>query len=79
MKATGIVRKIDELGRVVIPAELRRTMGIEEKASLEIFTDGSRIVFQKYEPGCTFCGCSDALEAFRDKHVCKRCIQELAN
>lgn len=50
MKSTGIVRKVDELGRVVIPKELRRTMGIEEKDPLEIFVDGDKIILRKYEP-----------------------------
>ena len=56
MKSTGIVRKVDELGRVVIPIELRRTLGIEEKDALEIYTDNEKIVLKKYEPACIFCG-----------------------
>lgn len=56
MKSTGMVRKIDKLGRVVIPMELRRTMGIDEKDPLEIYVDGEKIVLQKYRPGCIFCG-----------------------
>lgn len=77
MKATGIVRKIDELGRVVIPMEIRKTMGINEKDPMEIFTDGSRIIFQKYAPGCTFCGASEPIRTFRNKPVCERCTREL--
>lgn len=56
MKATGIVRKVDELGRVVIPIELRRTLGIGEKDPLEIFVDGEEIILRKYEPCCVLCG-----------------------
>ena len=56
MKSTGIVRKVDELGRIVLPIELRRTMGIEVKDALEIYVDGDHIVLKKYEPSCVFCG-----------------------
>lgn len=54
MKSTGIVRKVDELGRIVLPVELRRTLGISEKDQLEIFVDGSSIVLRKYCPTCVF-------------------------
>lgn len=57
MKSTGIVRKIDELGRVVIPKELRKVLSIEEKDGLEIFTESDKIILRKYVPGCTFCKC----------------------
>ena len=56
MKSTGIVRKVDELGRVVLPIELRRTLNISYKDSLEIFTDNNMVVLRKYEPSCIFCG-----------------------
>ena len=55
MKATGIVRKVDELGRIVLPIELRRTLDIMEKDSIEVFLDGKLIVLRKYELSCTFC------------------------
>ncbi|MEV2354245.1 AbrB/MazE/SpoVT family DNA-binding domain-containing protein, partial [Paenibacillus larvae] len=68
MKATGIVRKLDDLGRVVIPKELRRTLGIGEKDALEIYVDGERIVLKKYEPGCYLCGgISGDLQTFFDR------------
>ena len=57
MKSTGIVRKVDELGRIVIPKELRNTLNIEEKDSLEIYVDGEHIILKKYEPACIFCAC----------------------
>lgn len=78
MKATGIVRKIDELGRIVIPMELRRTLGIEEKDALEIFVDGEKIVIRKYQPGCTHCGSVANLRTFRDKLICQACVGEIA-
>ena len=55
MKGTGIVRKVDELGRIVLPIELRRTLGINERDAIEIFVEGQRVILQKYEPSCVFC------------------------
>lgn len=77
MKSTGIVRKVDGLGRVVIPMELRRTLDIEEKDSLEIYVDGDRIVLRKYEPACVFCGSTDEVVNFRGKNVCKNCLESI--
>jgi len=78
MKATGIVRKIDELGRIVLPKEIRRSFDIKEGESLEIFTNqNSQIVLKKYNPGCHECGEIDvALHGNRIK-LCKPCIQSL--
>ncbi len=78
MKSTGIVRKVDELGRVVIPIELRRTLDIHEKDSLEIYVDGDKIILRKYEPACTFCGNANEVDHFKGKNVCKECIKQLA-
>ena len=77
MKATGIVRKIDDLGRVVLPIELRRTLGISERDSLEIYVDGENIILKKYAPACIFCGSADEIVDFHDKSVCKKCIAEM--
>ncbi len=77
MKSTGIVRKVDELGRVVIPIELRRTLGIGEKDALEIFVDGERIMLKKYEPACIFSGEAEDLVYFKGKMISKNCIGEL--
>lgn len=76
-KATGIVRKVDELGRVVIPIELRRSLGIDEKDALEVFVDTERIILRKYEPGCIFTGSAENLFYFRGKMVSKDCLEEL--
>ena len=73
MKSTGIVRKVDELGRVVIPIELRRTMGINLKDALEIYVDNEKIILKKYEPACVFCGDADDVQYFQGKLVCQRC------
>ena len=77
MKSTGIVRKVDELGRVVIPIELRRTLDIAEKDALEIYVDGDRIILRKYEPACVFCGNAEAIENFKGKNVCRECLNEM--
>lgn len=78
MKSTGIVRKVDELGRVVIPIELRRTLGIDEKDALEIYVDQEKIILKKYEPACVFCGSADDVQNFRGKLVCRECAQAMA-
>jgi transcriptional pleiotropic regulator of transition state genes len=78
LKSTGIVRKVDELGRVVIPIELRRTLGIGEKDPLEIYVDGERIMLKKYEPGCNFCGSIDNLISTKTgKLLCGTCVTEI--
>ena len=73
MKSTGIVRKVDELGRIVLPIELRRTLNINEKDSLEIFVDNDKIVLQKYEPACIFCGNADDIVNYKGRNVCAEC------
>ena len=77
MKATGIVRPVDALGRVVIPVELRRNLGIKTEDSLEIFVDGQYIMLKKYEPSCVFCGSMDDVQVIHGKTVCGNCIEEL--
>ncbi len=79
MKSTGIVRKVDELGRVVIPIELRRTLNLNQSDALEIFVDGESIILRKYEPGCTFCGNANDIRDFRGKVICGRCIREVVD
>lgn len=77
MKSTGIVRKVDELGRVVIPIELRRTLQIAEKDALEIYVDGEKIILKKYEPACIFCGNADDVRIYKEKNICGTCIDEM--
>lgn len=77
MKSTGIVRKVDELGRVVIPIELRRTLQIAEKDALEIYVDGEKIILKKYEPACIFCGNAESVRNYRDKNICADCLEEM--
>lgn len=75
-KATGIVRGIDNLGRITIPMELRRTLGIKTTDSIEIFVNGDGIMLRKYEPACTFCGKFKA-HPFKGKLVCDVCRGEM--
>lgn len=74
MKSTGIVRKVDELGRVVIPIELRRTLTIGEKDDLEIFAEGEHIMLKKYQPVCVLCGEEKNTVSFKGKLLCRNCI-----
>lgn len=77
MKSTGIVRKVDELGRIVLPIELRRTLDISERDSLEIYMEGPAIVLKKYQPSCIFCGGDEGLTVFHGKNVCAHCLADL--
>ena len=77
MKSTGVVRRIDELGRIVLPIEIRRSLDIKENDALEIFTDENHIVLKKYVPACTFCGEAENVVLFEEKRVCRRCIDRL--
>ena len=77
MKSTGIVRKVDELGRIVLPIELRRTLDIAEKDQLEIFVEGSSIVLKKYRPTCIFCDSVRDVSIYRGKNICPKCLKEL--
>ena len=77
MKATGIVRKVDELGRVVLPVELRKTFDIKKEDPLEIYDDGDSIILKKYEPACIFCGDAKNVKRIHEKVVCANCIEEM--
>lgn len=77
MKSTGIVRRVDDLGRIVLPRELRKKLDIESRDSLEIFTEVDTIILRKYEPQCIFCGQASGVRTFKSKNVCENCIQEI--
>lgn len=78
MKATGIVRKVDSLGRIVLPIELRRVLDIPVQSDLEIYVDGEEIILKKYIPNCIFCGGTTQLVSYEDKNVCSHCAEKLA-
>ena len=77
MKSTGIVRKVDELGRIVLPIELRRTLGSEEKDRIEIFVDGESIILRKYQPACIFCDNAKDIINYKGKNICPDCIRAM--
>lgn len=77
MKSTGIVRKVDELGRIVLPVELRRTLDIAERDEVEIYLDDDKVILKKYEPSCVFCAGVRNLVNYHGKNVCMDCIQNL--
>ncbi len=77
MKATGIVRRVDELGRIVLPIEMRRTLDIAEKDALEIYVEGSSVILKKYKPSCIFCDATKDITDFKGKNVCPKCLREL--
>ena len=77
MKSTGIVRKVDELGRIVLPIELRRTLDIAERDALEIYVDGPSIVLKKYQPACIFCDSAKDIINYRGKNICRNCVKAL--
>ena len=79
MKSTGIIRKIDELGRFVIPMEMRNKLGISNNDSLEIYVEGTSIVLRKYQPDCVFCGSSKNVVEYKGKNVCEKCLNEMKN
>ncbi len=78
LKSTGIVRNVDELGRFVIPIELRRTLNIDEKDKLEIYVEDDKIILKKYMPSCSFCANADGITVYKGKNICRECLAELA-
>lgn len=77
MKSTGVVRKLDELGRIVLPIELRRTMNIGLRDTLEIFVEDDKIILKKYHPACIFCNDARDVIPYKDKLICKNCLEQL--
>lgn len=79
MKSTGIIRKVDDLGRIVLPIELRRMLDIAERDELEIYVEKDRIILCKHETACVFCGNVRDLVEYSSKNVCRDCIAKLVN
>lgn len=77
MKSTGIVRKVDELGRIVLPIEMRRTLDIAEKDPVEIYVEGESVILRKYQAACVFCGGVKNIVTFKGRNVCSSCIAKL--
>ncbi len=77
MKSTGIVRKMDQLGRITVPMETRTLLGIKENDSLEFFTEDNMILLRKYQPCCIFCGNARDVTTFKGQNICPSCVKEL--
>ena len=77
MKSTGIVRKIDDLGRIVLPIELRRTFDLNERDFVEIFTDSDMIILKKFQRTCVFCGSPEDIIEYKGKSICSACYVDL--
>lgn len=77
MKSTGIVRKVDDLGRIVLPIELRRSLGIEVKDPIEIYVVDETIMLRKHDPACVFCGATNDIRVFHEKNICGKCVLDL--
>ena len=77
MKSTGILRSVDELGRIVLPKSMRQNLEISERDQLEIYTEGDRIILRTYQPSCVFCETSENIVFFNGKRVCSACLEEL--
>ena len=79
MKSTGIVRNVDELGRIVIPKEMRTKMNISNSDPVEIYVEGDKIILTKYHQACMLCGADSELVSFKDKKICSACLEEIKN
>jgi len=79
VKSTGVTRQIDELGRFVLPVEIRRALHINLKDYIEIYTENDRIILKKYQPACLFCGNTEDNETFEGKRICRACLDKLKN
>ena len=79
MKSIGIVRKLDDLGRIVLPVELRHTLGLEEKDPLEIFVEDNQIILKKYQPSCIFCNNAKNVTVFKGQNIREECLREIKN
>ncbi|MCC8043548.1 MAG: AbrB/MazE/SpoVT family DNA-binding domain-containing protein [Oscillospiraceae bacterium] len=77
MKATAITRQIDELGRIVLPIELRRSLKISSRDALEIFVEDDKIILKKYNQTCAFCGSEENLLEFKERAICSECLEQL--
>jgi transcriptional pleiotropic regulator of transition state genes len=77
MKAVGIARRVDQLGRVVLPKELRDTLDMKPGDPIEMYPDGELLYMKKYLPECIFCESTEEVLEYKEKIICKKCIKEL--
>lgn len=79
MKSIGVVRRIDKLGRIVIPAELRRELDMNIQDPVEMYTEGGSVIIKKYSPSCIFCGEANDVRPFSGKNICPKCMEKIAD
>ena len=79
MKAAGYLVRVDNLGRIVIPVRIRRSMELHSDSCLELFTEDNRIIMQKYQESCVFCQSEDNLTEYNGKHICQTCLKNIIN
>lgn len=77
MSSNGIIRKLDRLGRVVIPKEIRKSLDIKEGEAVTIIDESNHVIIKKYYDGCIFCGSQEDLIEYKNMHVCKKCRESL--
>ncbi|MCM1226062.1 MAG: AbrB/MazE/SpoVT family DNA-binding domain-containing protein [Clostridium sp.] len=77
MKNTGVCKTIDDLGRIVLPKEIRKNLGFDIRSSVELYVEDDRLIIKKAEESCIFCGSSDDLTEFKEKNVCQKCINTM--
>lgn len=77
MKSTGVIRRIDELGRLVVPKEIRNKLGIADGDPIEIYVEGEKIILKKHQIACAFCGSTDTLSEFKGHKICQKCLDEI--
>ena len=77
MKSTGIVRKVDELGSIVLPIEIRKTLDLDKRDAVEIFIEDDKIILKKYFPACIFCGNANGVSYYKGKLICPECLDAL--
>jgi len=77
METFGIIRKVDAAGRIALPAEMRRALDIKGGDTVEIFSEGAALVLRKYQPTCIFCGGAGDIHIFRERRICRRCLEQL--
>lgn len=77
MRSLAMLRKVDELGRIVLPMEIRRMFDIATRDALEIFIDDNKIILKKYEPACMFCHSADNVIVYENRNICKKCVEKI--
>ena len=78
MKSTGIIRQLDELGRIVLPMEIRKSFDIQKRNPVEIYVENDMIILKKHTQSCTFCDSTENIKEFKTKHICETCLKDIS-